>query len=191
MKKPFLLLIFLIFTSSNAFFIENTFLQAIENYKNAYNNLEKNIDQIKVSRFYYGGIRELRYICKTTESYDSLKAYKNAKESFQGASFINALGDGFILGILAAYCNRTLNGKILNKKIILSTVACIIGLAYYKNYKIDKTPYFDEDLKKQPNNEILSLNLLLPFISAFIGYLGMEFTLIKISEIFKIQPCPN
>ncbi len=175
--KNILLPIFLIFTSSNAFFIEASFLQSIENYKNAYNELEKHMDQISPGFIWH--------ICKTKASYDSLTVYKEAQGDFRNAILINALGDGFILGGLAACCNRILNGKILNKKIILSTIVCIIGMAYYKNYKIGEIPYFDNDLKRHANEEIFSINLALPLFSSFVGYLGMEYTLIKIADILK------
>lgn len=194
MKKKLLLLFTLLLFNTSHAFIEEAVYKIREHYKTALNALEPYLPDIIVTS--HTNYTHDSSGCHTNISYDysfyskeaetNFATYQNAESLLNNKIMGNALGDGFILGIMAAIGNKVAGAETLNKKIIVPMIAGAIALVLYQNHKLGTVPYLDSALNKYDNQfENISFytvgRILSMLASATVGYFGTSYTLTKIA----------
>ncbi len=190
-KKLLLCALLANFGAMNAFFLEKDVFRHIEQYTSALGALEKYLDQITVipltSYNYHDHSYHAtyHYLSWSDQAKNNLATYQEAEKLLSNKIIGNALGDGFLLGILAACCNKMAKGETLNKKVILPTIACAIAMIMYQNHKLGTVPYLDARLNKYDSQfENVSFytvgRVLCALAAAGASYLGTNYALNKI-----------
>ncbi len=190
--KKFLLVLLLADSSAmNAFFVEKEVFRCIENHKSAFLELQKQLSDISVSSWTsynctnHSYDTHYNYWCFTDAARKNLTTYQEAEKTLNNKIMLNAFGDGFLLGVIAACCNKALKGETLNKKLILPILACALGMIMYQNHKLGTVPYFDAELNKHhtqfENTSFYTVGrIVCALFSASVGYFGTDYTLNKI-----------
>ena len=194
MKKLLLVLTLTLFTTSHAFIMEKAVHNLIEQYNIAFNALKPYLPDIIVTTHEHwtydsSGFHShltYEYNCPSPEVEMSLAHYQEAEWALNNKIMCNALGDGFMLGILAAVGNKLAGAELLNKKVIVPTIACAIALVLYQNHKLGTVPYVSAGLHTYDNQfdnvSFYTVGRILSMLaSATVGYFGTSYTLTKIA----------
>ena len=172
------------------------FKQLREDQKEAFLNLENNVDDVDVNITTHYNWRHdechtsYNYQFATPEARATFWNYQTAEQALNSQLMITTLGDGFILGALVACLNKALKGDRFNKKTIVATVAAALGIVLYQNKKLGKTPYFDAGLNKWDNQfENVSFytvgRVLSALAAASASYLGTDYALSRAAQIVQ------
>jgi hypothetical protein len=102
---------------------------------------------------------------------------------------MNAFGNGFIIGILAAGINRILSPKKINKKMLAVYALATIGTIACQHKGLPNLSYFDDRLKL--HNNIFTFNntaadYLGALLSSGISLLGTTYLINKIGSLYHV-----
>ena len=183
-------------TVLQSLFPNKIFKQLLEKQREAFLNLEKNVEDIIVNISTRYNWRHDEY--ETTYNYQfqtplartTFNDYQNAEKTLTNQLMTTTLGDGFILGALIACMNKALKGDRFNKKAVVATLAAALGMVLYQNKKLGKATYFDAGLNKWDNQfEHLSFYTIGRVLSAFVvasaSYLGTDYALSRAAQVYN------
>lgn len=173
---------FLMINYSHAVILNTLLHSCIKNQQAALLELEHYLPTIKLTekRWETEDTRyhECTYWHQSQESLDCLERYRAIEHSLESILVLNSLGDGFIVGILAACCTKMLKSKA-DKKTIIAVLVGVIAMVLAQKKAMPSVAYIDTYLTRGDHAEIMSTEtcaqIVFALFSSGFGYLAANF----------------
>lgn len=172
----------------------NMYQNALDNYNKALAEFVKYVEGIRLRIWTSYGYKtttiHYEYTCPSEASLKSFNAYKSAKVRLENQALGSALGDGFIVGSVAAMCTKLWCVEPLETEALLAGAAATIGLIIYQNSRAGSVPYYDIYLDRYDNMfEQASVftvgRIFIALGGAAAGYFCTHYTMDKIADQYN------
>ena len=167
----------------------------LKEHTEAYKILEKELPNLEIyHQVTHSGNRTIKINYSyggTKEAVEANKKYSDAFYNLIYKTYYNAMGNGFIIGVITAILNKNLSNKKINIYTIVLPIIASIANTVHENEKMGSTPFFhtgelykNENLFSNTNIKTFG-RIILTIGSSIISSLGTDYALDKTSWSYQ------